>query len=117
MDTTRKYDLSKEMTLDEVFELIKGAGLPEEVTGPFELKKGLFGKKIIFKGPTKGCTANLTVKGTSAKLVKITQSSSSGVSVGGITVGGTSPKGVLEKTAQENAFFSGLGDALKEILK
>ena len=50
-------------------------------------------------------------------MVKVTQSSSSGVSVGGIPVGGTSPKGVLEKIALENAFFSGLGDALKEILK
>ena len=116
MDTTRKYDLSKEMSLDEVFALIKGAGLSEEVTGPFELKKGLFGKKIVFKGP-KGCTANLTVKGAAAKLVKVTQSSSSGVSVGGVPVGGTSPKGALEKAALENAFFSGLGDALKEILK
>jgi hypothetical protein len=116
MDTTRNYELSKELSLDEIFTLIKNAGLPEEITGAFELKKGLFGKSIVFNGPSK-MKANLTVKGTKAKLTKVTQSSGSGVSVGGISVGGAGPKGVLEKTAAENAFFKGLGDALNGILK
>ena len=116
MDTKRTYELSKEMTLDEVFELIKGAGFSEDVTGPFELKKGLFGKKIVFKGP-KGCTGNLSVKGNKATLTKVTTSSSSGVSVGGVPVGGGGVGGALEKANQENAFFKGLGDALTGVLK
>ena len=116
MDTTRTYELSKELSLDEIFALIKGAGLPEEITGPFDLKKGLFGKSIVFNGPSK-MKANLTVKGLKAKLTKVTQSSSSGVSVGGIGVGGGGAKGALEKTAAETAFFKALGDALAGILK
>lgn len=116
MDTTRNYELSKELSLDEVFELIKGAGLPKEITGDFELKKGLFGKSIVFHGPSK-MKANLTVKGNKAKLTKVTQSSGSGFSVGGISVSGAGGKGALDKAAAETAFFKALGDALKAILK
>ncbi|MCR5610873.1 MAG: hypothetical protein K6F68_03470 [Clostridiales bacterium] len=116
MDTTRTYDLAKELSLDDIFNLIKGAGLPQEITGAFELKKGLFGKSIVFPGPSK-MKAKLTVKGLKAKLTKITQSGGSGVSVGGIPVGGGGVKGAIEKTAAENAFFKALGDALTGILK
>ncbi len=116
MDTQRIYELSKEYTLEELFELVKSANLPSEITGPYELKKGLLGKHITFNGPSK-MKANLTVKGTKAKLSKVTVSSSSGVSVGGVPVGGPGVGGVMDKTAAENAFFKALGDALKEILK
>ena len=116
MDTQRTYELSKEYTLEELLELVKGANLPSEITGPYELKKGLFGKSIVFNGPSK-MKANLTVKGAKAKLSKVTQSSSSGVTVGGVPVGGGGMGGALDKTAAENAFFKALGDALKEILK
>lgn len=116
MDTQRTYELSKEYTLEELLELVKGANLPSEITGPYELKKGLFGKSIVFNGPSK-MKANLTVKGAKAKLTKVTVSSTSGVTVGGMPVGGPGVGGVLDKTAAENAFFKALGDALTEILK
>lgn len=116
MDNTRIFELTKELSLDEIFELVKGAGLSEEVTGAFELKKGLFGKSIVFHGPSK-MKANLTVKGAKAKLTKVTQNSGSGFSVGGVPVGGGGPKGALNKAAAEAAFFQGLAEALKGILK
>ncbi|MBO4384606.1 MAG: hypothetical protein J5854_04220 [Clostridia bacterium] len=116
MDTTRTYELSKELSLEEILDLVKNAGLPEEITGAFELKKGLFGKSIVFHGPSK-MKANLTVKGTKAKLTKVTQSSNSGFSVGGVPVGGGGVKGALDKTAAETAFFKTLGDALTGIIK
>lgn len=116
MDNTRSYELSKEMTIDEIFEIVKVAGIPEEITGAFDLKKGLFGKKIIFNGP-KGCTGELTVKGAKAKLTKVTKQAGSGVSVGGVPVGGGGVKGALEKTNLENAFFKALADALGAVLK
>lgn len=116
MDTQRTYELSKEYTLEELLELVNGANLPSEITGPYELKKGLFGKSIVFNGHSK-MKANLTVKGAKAKLTKVTVSSTSGVTVGGMPVGGPGVGGVLDKTAAENAFFKALGDALTEILK
>ena len=116
MDTKRTYELSKEMSLDEILGLIKGANLPEEITGKYDLKKGLFGSSITFNGPHK-MKAVLKAKGNKATLTKVTQSSSSGVSVGGVPVGGMGVGGALDKTAAESAFFKGIGDALTEILK
>ena len=112
MDNQREFELSREMSLEEIMELIKGSGLPAEITGSFDLKKGLGGKKIEFKAGK--ASANLTVKGTKAKLSRV-QQGGSGVSVGGVAVGGM--KKALEKNQAENLFFSALGDALKDVLK
>ena len=112
MDNQRDFELSREMSLEEIMELIKGSGLPADITGNFELKKGLTGKKIEFKAGK--ASANLTVKGNKVKLSRV-QQGGSGVSVGGVAVGGM--KKALEKNQAENLFFSALGDALKDVLK
>ena len=117
-DTTRKYQLSKETTIEEIFELIEKAGLDPAVTGTVKLKKGLFGKSIDFHGNT-AAHGVLKVKGAEAKLQKVLvggKKTGSGFSVGGVPIG-ANPAGVLEQQNAENAFFSTLGEALKVVLK
>ena len=117
MDTVRKYTLSREMTIEEVFDLIQSANLPAEVVGEVKLKKGLFGKSITFKNGSEAIPT-LTVKGTNAKLQKVTVQNNSRVSVGGVgipTNGGMA--GAMERANAGSAFFTGVGDALNEILK
>lgn len=116
MDTTRSFELGKKMSIDEVFESVAQAGIPEEIAGSFTLKQGLFGKKVIFPGP-KGSTAELTVKGNKAKLTKVTKQTGSVLSVSGMPIGGSGVKGSFEKTNLENAFFKALADELYEILR
>ena len=70
MDTTRKYQLSRTMTIDEVYQLLVSAGLDPADVGSFELKKGLGGKSIVFSGGTIAYPT-LTVHGSEARLQKI----------------------------------------------
>ena len=72
MDSSRKYQLSREMTIDEVYQILVSAGLDPEEVGSFELKKGLGAKSIVFSGGTIAYPT-LTVHGSEARLQKITQ--------------------------------------------
>lgn len=117
MDTTREYQLSREMTIEEVFELLQGANLSEDVVGKFELKKGLMGKNIVFNGGTEA-VPTLSVKGSKAKLQKVTKSGgSSSVSIGGFKIPKGGMKAEMNKAEAGNAYFAAVGNALTEILK
>ena len=117
MDSNRKYQLGREMTIEEVYDLLVSADLDPEYVGKFELKKGLTGKHIVFDGGTVAFPT-LTVKGSTASLQKIVKTKGKGqVSVLGFRVpNGDTPFNRLSEADQGSAYFKSVGDALNDVL-
>jgi len=117
MDTTRKYHLNREMTIEEIYDLLVAANLDPEIVGKFELKKGLMGKHIVFSGGTIAYPT-LTVKGSEARLQKIVKTQGKGqFTVLGVKLpNGNTPGKVLSDTDKGNVYFASVGDLLNDIL-
>ena len=118
MDTTRKYPLSREMTIEEVYQLLVSANLSPEAVGTFELKKGLGGKHIVFSGGTVAYPT-LTVHGSEARLQKIIRQKGKGqFSVLGVRLpNGDTPWARMSEADQGSAYFKSVGDTLNDVLK
>ena len=118
MDSTRKYQLSREMTIEEVFQLLTSAGLNPEDVGNFELKKGLGGKSIVFSGGTVAFPT-LTVHGSEARLQKVIKQKGKGqFSVLGVRLpNGDTPWSRMNEADQGSAYFKSVGDTLNSVLK
>ena len=118
MDTNRKYQLSRTMTIDEVYQLLVSAGLDPADVGSFELKKGLGGKSIVFSGGTIAYPT-LTVHGSEARLQKIIKQKGKGqFSVLGVRIpNGDTPWSRMSEADQGSAYFKSVGDTLNGILK
>mgnify|MGYP006873105182 CR=1 FL=1 len=118
MDSSRKYQLSREMTIDEVYQILVSAGLDPEEVGSFELKKGLGAKSIVFSGGTIAYPT-LTVHGSEARLQKIIKQKGKGqFRVLGVRLpNGDTPWSSMSEADQGSAYFKSVGDALNKILQ
>lgn len=117
MDTNRKYQLGREMSIEEVYDILVNANLNPEMIGGFELKKGLMGKHIVFNGGTVAYPT-LTVKGSVASLQKIVKTKGKAqFSVMGMWIpNGDTPWNRMSEADQGSAYFKAVGDALNEVL-
>lgn len=116
MDANRKYQLPREMTIEEVYDLLVSANLNPELVGEFQLKKGLGGKHIVFNGGTVAYPT-LTVKGKVANLQKIVKTKGkASVSVLGFRLpNGDTPGKRMSEADQGSAYFKSVGDTLNQV--
>ena len=114
MDISRKFELGADIPIEELYEKIKPA-MPEAVFGPIELKKGLTGKYINFKG-CKRAKVTLSSKKGIATLKRVTDTESHAtISVMGVgmRVDGENAMDILSNS---NAYFKAVAEALGNIL-
>lgn len=117
-----KYNLSAPMTLDELYELMNQRWAAE-LPGAYKLKKGLFGKSILFDVYMQ-VQPKITVKGNLVTCRKM--NSQTTVSSGGLGIDLKASKqymaamkeGGLKKAVSGGPeYFHGVCDALREVLK
>lgn len=117
MDTKRKIELSSPMELEQLFEHLKAA-IPDEKFGAPELKKGLFGKSIVYP-KTSRAIPRIKVKGSTVTISKEMDTSTSSVSVGGVSMTldkdmrGTAGFGTAKDGSE---YFIAVADAVTEAL-
>lgn len=112
MDTEKKIELASEMTIEELFEVLKANGACTQ-WGDLKLKKFL-GKKIAFPKVSRAY-ATVTVKGKTVTVKKTVESANSGVSVGGVNLNNVG-KNPVDTVAGGNEYFKGVCDAVETAL-
>ncbi len=114
MDVNRKFQLGADIPIEELYEKIKPA-MPEAVFGPIELKKGLGGKYISFKGCDRAKVTLSSKKGVAVlKRVTDTESHATVRVMGvGMRVDGKNPVDIVSNS---NAYWKAVIEALESIL-
>ncbi|NLT30311.1 MAG: hypothetical protein GXX86_07615 [Propionibacterium sp.] len=116
MDTRRSFQTRNPLSLEQVHELLRQRVDPG--LGEPTLKKGLFSKAIVYPKVAR-VTPRISIKDTKVKVIAVTDSSKTTVSVGGFTkVMDKDLQGVagIDTAKQGSAYFRAVADAVTNAL-
>ncbi len=117
-----KIEFTREMEIDELYSKLSPRA--SEFKNEFELKKGLFGKKIQFKKDAEtDLIINVTVKGNVITVKPVIQENKTSVGVGGVdfrvdknSVLKKGIGGVMDIPIQRGNYLKDVAETIKNIL-